>query len=156
MGMSNVKKINYIYIKTTGGTITPAAILAPKISPYGLSPKKIGEDIAKVTTKQWNNSKVSVVLMVIKRKVLIKLHPSTSCFILKEISYNINKVFDDLHKEFSKNLSLNQVLNISKLIKNRSYSKTINGTILEVLGTCNSIGCTIDFIKPKVIQKKLK
>ena len=34
-----------VYVKATGGEQAPAAALAPKIGPLGLSPKKVGDDI---------------------------------------------------------------------------------------------------------------
>lgn len=38
-----------ITLRATGGEVGGTATLAPKIGPLGLSPKKVGEDIAKAT-----------------------------------------------------------------------------------------------------------
>lgn len=40
---------NFSTLRATGGEIGASATLAPKIGPLGLSPKKVGEDIAKAT-----------------------------------------------------------------------------------------------------------
>lgn len=37
------------HLRATGGEVGAQSALAPKIGPLGLSPKKIGEDIAKAT-----------------------------------------------------------------------------------------------------------
>src|SRR3978361_807240 len=37
------------YLRATGGEVGATSALAPKIGPLGLSPKKVGEDIAKAT-----------------------------------------------------------------------------------------------------------
>jgi large subunit ribosomal protein L12e len=37
------------YLRATGGEVGASSALAPKIGPLGLSPKKVGEDIAKAT-----------------------------------------------------------------------------------------------------------
>lgn len=37
------------HLRATGGEVGASATLAPKIGPLGLSPKKVGEDIAKAT-----------------------------------------------------------------------------------------------------------
>ncbi len=37
------------HLRATGGEVGSSATLAPKIGPLGLSPKKVGEDIAKAT-----------------------------------------------------------------------------------------------------------
>ena len=37
------------HLRATGGEVGASSALAPKIGPLGLSPKKVGEDIAKAT-----------------------------------------------------------------------------------------------------------
>lgn len=37
------------HLLATGGEVGASSALAPKIGPLGLSPKKVGEDIAKAT-----------------------------------------------------------------------------------------------------------
>ena len=44
-------EVKILYLRTTGGEVGSSSSLAPKIGPLGLSPKKVGEDIAKVDTK---------------------------------------------------------------------------------------------------------
>jgi large subunit ribosomal protein L12e len=45
----------YSHLRVTGGEVGAQSALAPKIGPLGLSPKKIGEDIAK-NTGDWVRS----------------------------------------------------------------------------------------------------
>ncbi len=47
-------------MRVTGGEVGAASSLAPKIGPLGLSPKKIGEDIAKDTAKDWKGLRITV------------------------------------------------------------------------------------------------
>ncbi|KAL6198086.1 hypothetical protein ACLB2K_027878 [Fragaria x ananassa] len=49
-----------VYVRVTGGEVGAASSLAPKIGPLGLSPRKIGEDIA----KDWKGLHVTVKLTV--------------------------------------------------------------------------------------------
>jgi large subunit ribosomal protein L12e len=42
-------EIKVIYLRAAGGEVGSSSSLAPKIGPLGLSPKKVGEDIAKVS-----------------------------------------------------------------------------------------------------------
>lgn len=39
----------FSHLRATGGEVGASSALAPKIGPLGLSPKKVGEDIAKAT-----------------------------------------------------------------------------------------------------------
>ena len=42
-------EVKVIHLRATGGEVGSSSSLAPKIGPLGLSPKKVGEDIAKAT-----------------------------------------------------------------------------------------------------------
>lgn len=91
--MRYFKKRLKISINTIGGVITPSSILAPKIGPLGLSTKKIGEDIAKKTKKLWNDIKVTVYLIIYHKSMKIRIIPSASSLIRRELSkYNKNSV----------------------------------------------------------------
>lgn len=57
-----------VIVRVTGGEVGAASSLAPKIGPLGLSPKKIGEDIAKETAKDWKGLRVTVKLTVQNRQ----------------------------------------------------------------------------------------
>ncbi|KAL4669439.1 hypothetical protein H8959_007993 [Pygathrix nigripes] len=43
-------EIKVIYLRCTGGEVGAMSVLAPKIGPPGLFPKKVGDDIAKATS----------------------------------------------------------------------------------------------------------
>jgi large subunit ribosomal protein L12e len=39
---------------------------------------------------------------------------------------------------------LNQVYEIARKLKHKSYAKEFSGNVKEILGTCFSVGCTVD------------
>ncbi|KAF3819070.1 hypothetical protein GH733_013220 [Mirounga leonina] len=43
-------EIKVVYLRCTGGEVGAMSVLAPRIGPLGLSPKKGGNDIAKATS----------------------------------------------------------------------------------------------------------
>jgi large subunit ribosomal protein L12e len=53
------------------------------------------------------------------------------------------------------NITLDQVKEIAKVMQERSKSKLFKGTVKEILGTCVSIGCTVDKKDPKALQKMI-
>jgi Ribosomal protein L11, N-terminal domain len=59
------------HLRVTGGEVGAQSALAPKIGPLGLSPKKIGEDIAKATG-DWVGPHKSL-----GGRILLTLAPST-------------------------------------------------------------------------------
>lgn len=64
---------------------TCSAFLHPQIGPLGLSPKKIGEDIAKETAKDWKGLRVTVKLTVQNRIAKVSIIPSASALVVKAL-----------------------------------------------------------------------
>ena len=74
-----------VYVRAVGGEIGAASSLAPKIGPLGLSPKKVGEDIAKATGKDWKGLRVTVKLIVQNRQAKVEVVPTASALIIKAL-----------------------------------------------------------------------
>ena len=75
-----------VFVRATGGEVGAASSLAPKIGPLGLSPKKIGEDIAKETAKEWKGLKVTVKLTVQNRQAKVSVVPSAAALVIKALN----------------------------------------------------------------------
>jgi hypothetical protein len=69
----------------TGGEVGAASSLAPKIGPLGLSPKKVGEDIAKDTAKDWKGLRITVKLTVQNRQAKVSVVPSAAALVIKAL-----------------------------------------------------------------------
>ena len=63
-------EIKIIKFRVVGGEVGASSSLAPKVGPLGLSPKKIGEDIAKATG-EWKGLKITVQLTVQNRQAAV-------------------------------------------------------------------------------------
>ena len=81
-----------VYVRATGGEVGAASSLAPKIGPLGLSPKKIGEDIAKETAKEWRGLRVTVKLTVQNRQAKVSVIPS-AVFSSSVFSASVSVIF---------------------------------------------------------------
>jgi large subunit ribosomal protein L12e len=144
-----------VFVRVTGGEVGAASSLAPKIGPLGLSPKKIGEDIAKETAKDWKGLRVTVKLTVQNRQAKVAVVPSAAALVikaLKEPERDRKKVKNIKH---TGNISLDDVIEIAKVMKPRSMAKEFVGTVKEILGTCVSVGCTVDGKDPKDLQQEI-
>merc|ERR1712130_437945 len=132
-----------VYLRVVGGEVGATSSLAPKIGPLGLSPKKVGDDICKATG-DWKGMNVTCKLIVQNRKVTVEVVPSATALIikaLKEPPRDRKKVKNISHDG---NISMDDVFNIARAMRGRSNAKELKGTVLEVLGTCRGLGCTID------------
>ncbi|XP_023324435.1 60S ribosomal protein L12-1 [Eurytemora carolleeae] len=126
-----------------------------KVGPLGLSPKKIGEDIAKAT-QEWKGLKVTVQLTVQNRQATVCVVPSAAALIiraLKEPPRDRKKVKNIKHNG---NITMNDIYAAARVMRPRSLAKDFSGTVREVLGTAQSVGCTIDGETPQDLIQQIK
>lgn len=131
------------------------ATLAPKIGPLGLSPKKVGDDIAKAT-QDWKGLKVTCKLTIVNRQATVEVVPNAASLIikgLKEPHRDRKKVKNIKH---SGNLTFDEIIKIGRTMRPRSGARKLEGTVLEVLGTAQSVGCTIENCRPHDVILKIK
>merc|ERR1711978_559129 len=129
--------------------------LAPKVGPLGLSPKKIGEDIAKATG-DWKGLKITVQLTVQNRQASIAVCPSAAAMIikaLKEPHRDRKKVKNIKHNG---NITMDDIYNAAGVLRPRSNSVNFSGVVREILGTAHSVGCTVDGEHPSNIIQQIK
>lgn len=55
------------------------------------------------------------------------------------------------------NITMEDVYKVTRFLRdnNKSLAKTFAGTVKEVLGTCVSVGCTVEGESPKELQRKI-
>ena len=125
-----------VFLRATGGEVGAASSLAPKIGPLGLSPKKVGEDIAKETKKDWNGLRVTVKLTVQNRQAKVSVVPSASALVikaLKEPPRDRKKVCC-----FSPSAAHHQV---SALCNDRHTANTVTATRARAMGASETPRC---------------
>lgn len=129
--------------------------MAPKVGPLGLSPKKIGDDI-KAATEAWKGIKVMVRLIIVNRQATVEVIPSASALVIKELAEPPRDRKKVKNVKHNGNLSWDQIRNIAKIMKPRSGAKSFEGTIKEIVGTCVSVGCSIEKKTPKEIIAQIE
>ena len=147
-------EVKIVCLRAVGGEVGATSALAPKIGPLGLSPKKVGEDIAKAS-QDWKGLRITVQLTIQNRQAQIAVIPSASSLIikaLKEPPRDRKKVKNIKH---TGNLTLDEIIGIARTMRVRSMAKSLVGTIKEVLGTCQSVGCTVDGSHPHDVIDKI-
>jgi len=141
-------------MRTVGGEIGAASSLAPKIGPLGLSPKKVGEDIQKATL-DWKGLNVTVKLTVVNRQATVSIIPSASSLVMKCLNEPVRDRKKEKNVVHNGNISLDQIIDVAKQMRERSMARTLAGTVKEILGTANSIGCTVNNESPRDIQASI-
>uniref|UniRef100_A0A8C0NDW8 Large ribosomal subunit protein uL11 n=1 Tax=Canis lupus familiaris TaxID=9615 RepID=A0A8C0NDW8_CANLF len=118
-------EIKVVYLRCTSGEVGAMSALAPKIGPLGLSPKKVGDDIAKATG-DWKGLRITVKLTIQSRQAQNEVVPSAFALIIKALKE---------HQETERS---------RKTMRHRSLARELSGTIKEILGTAQSVGCNVD------------
>uniref|UniRef100_A0A1D1YKE8 60S ribosomal protein L12 n=1 Tax=Anthurium amnicola TaxID=1678845 RepID=A0A1D1YKE8_9ARAE len=148
-------EVKVIYLRATGGEVGAAATLAPKIGPLGLAPKKIGEDIAKATT-DWKGLRVTVKLTIQNRQAAIEVVPTASSLVIRALKEPPRDRKKEKNIKHSGNLTMDEVIEIARTIRFKSYARLLKGTVKEILGTCNSVGCTVDGQSPLSLSEMVE
>lgn len=140
-------EVKFIYLRAVGGEIGASSALAPKIGPLGLSPKKVGEDIAKAT-KDFKGIKVTVQLRIQNRQATASVVPSASSLVITALKEPPRDRKKEKNVKHSGNIPLDQIYEIARQMKEKSFGKNLASVTKEILGTAQSVGCRVDYKNP--------
>ncbi|KAK3103406.1 hypothetical protein FSP39_018978 [Pinctada imbricata] len=147
-------KFLIFYVKSVGGEVPATSSLAPKIGPLGLSPKKVGDDISKATV-DWKGLKITCKLVVQNRQAKVEVVPSASSLVIKALKEPPRDRKKVKHVKHTGNISFDEILNIARQMRPRSMARKLEGTVKEILGTAQSVGCSVDRTPPHDIIDKI-
>jgi large subunit ribosomal protein L11 len=139
----------------SGGEATAGPPLGPALGPLGVNVLQIVNRINELTSG-YSGMKVPVRVIVDVETKAFEVEigtPTTSALIVKEIG--IEKGSGNPKAEKAGNLTVEQVVKIAKMKLPGSYALSDNSTAKEVLGSCISMGITVDGRDPREIQKEI-
>lgn len=132
------------------GQATPGPPLGPALGPLGVNIKAVIDEINK-KTQDYKGMKVPIVIEVDdNRKFTITVGvPPTSSLLLSEAG--VEKGSGTPNSEKVGNLKFEQCVKVAKMKQDAMLSVGLRAAVKEVVGTCVSIGLTIDDSEPKKI-----
>lgn len=137
-----------------GGKATPGPPLGPALGPLGVNVIQVVSAINE-KTKAFMGMKVPVTLLVDSKTKAFEIKvgtPPTTALIMKELG--IEKGSGTPNSDFVGNLTVQQVAKIGEMKAGSMLSKDKRGRFREVVGTCVSMGVTVDGKDPrKVIEE---
>lgn len=139
-----------------GGKATPGAPLGPALGPLGVNIVEIIKAINE-KTKAFEGMKVPVKLTVDSATKAYTIEvgtPPTSALIIKELK--IEKGSGDAGKTRVGNLSIQGAIKIAKMKADATLAKTLKTQVAEVVGTCVSMGVTVDGKTAKEASKDIR
>lgn len=142
-----------VYVRAVAGE-GAGSTLAQKVGPLGVPAKKVNDDIIKASM-EYKGLRIRVKLTVQNRVATIELLPSTACMIIKALKEPARDRKKEKNIKHHGNLTLETIIDIARKIRHKSLARDLVGTVKEVLGTCNSMGCSIDGVSPKAMTAKI-
>ncbi|XP_068967424.1 large ribosomal subunit protein uL11 isoform X2 [Bombus flavifrons] len=118
------------------------------------SPKKVGDDIAKATS-DWKGLKITVQLTIQNRQATITVVPSAASLIIKALKEPPRDRKRQKNIKHNGNLSFDDIVSIARSMRPRSMAKYLSGTVKEILGTCQSVGCTVEGRPPRDLIEEI-
>ncbi|MBN2013682.1 MAG: 50S ribosomal protein L11 [Candidatus Altiarchaeota archaeon] len=142
-----------IEILVEGGKATGGPPLGPKIGPLGLN---INEVVAAINEKTSGFAGMKIPVKVVvdpeTKKYEIQVGtPPTSALIKKEIGLDTGTKDGSIVG----NLSFDQLLKIANMKKPSLIANDLKGAVKEVIGTCKTLGVTIEGKSAKEMTKEI-
>jgi large subunit ribosomal protein L11 len=141
-----------IKLLVEGGKANPGPPLGPALGPLGVNVAQVVQRINQETSK-FSGMKVPVILTVDRKTKEFQVEvgsPPVSVLVKKELG--LEKGAKTPGKETVGNLSLSQVIQIAK----EKGGKDLRGKVKEVLGTCKSMGVTVEGKDPVEVQREIE
>jgi large subunit ribosomal protein L12e len=104
-------EVKYVFLRQYGGEAAPSSVLAPKVGPLGMSPKKIGDDIVKATGA-WKGIRVTVRLAIQNRAAKVEVVPNATSLIIKDLKEPLRDRKKTKNIKHSGNVTKDQFLNV--------------------------------------------
>ena len=138
-----------------GGKASAGPPLGPALGPLGVNIMQI---INKINdkTKQFDGMKVPVKVIVNPKTKDFEIEvgtPPASSLIFKELGLEKGSGSAGTHK--IGNLTVDQAIKVAKMKYDNLLGKELKQKTKEVIGTCVSIGVTVEGKKPQEIQKAI-
>merc|ERR1712086_101361 len=125
-------EVKIVCLRQYGGETAPSSVLAPKVGPLGMSPKKMGDDIVKGTS-QWKGIRVTVRLSIQNRQAKVDVQPNATSLVIKALKEPLRDRKKTKNIKHSGNLTKETIFDIARQMRNKSLAKEFKGTVKEVL-----------------------
>jgi len=139
----------------SGGQATAGPPLGPALGPLGVNVLAIVNKINEIT-KSYSGMKVPVKIAVDTETKEFEVSvgtPTTSALIVSELG--VEKGSKAPKTEKIGNLSMEQVVRIAKVKGAELLAKNLKAAVKEVLGSCISMGVTVEDKDPREVQQEI-
>jgi large subunit ribosomal protein L11 len=144
-----------VELLVAGGQATAGPPLGPALGPLGLNIMAVVTKINELT-KDYAGMKVPVKVSVNPEDKTFEVTvgtPTASALLVAEL--HVEKGSGTPNTVKVGDLSMEQIARIAKIKQPQLFAKTLKGAAKEVMGTCVSLGCTIEGKDPREVQAEV-
>lgn len=94
---------------------------------------------------------MTVKLTIQNRQAAVSVVPTASSLIIRALKEPPRDRKKEKNIKHNKSVALDEIIEIARTMRYKSFSKELKGTVKEILGTAYSVGCRVDGKPPKVI-----
>ncbi|HNT07829.1 50S ribosomal protein L11 [Methanoculleus sp.] len=143
-----------VEVLVPGGKATAGPPLGPALGPLGINVKAVVDEINKKTA-DFNGMQVPVIVTVDdKRNFTIEVGiPPTTALVMKEAG--IAKGSAEPGTQVAGDLPLEAAVRIARMKFDGMLSYDLKSAVKEVLGTCVSVGVTVEGQKPRDVIRAI-
>ncbi|MBS7607295.1 50S ribosomal protein L11 [Candidatus Bathyarchaeota archaeon] len=144
-----------VELVVSGGQATAGPPIGPAIGPLGVNVVAVVNKINELT-KDYAGMKVPVKVIIDPETKMFEIEvgiPTTAALIVKEAG--IQKGSGKPNTEKVGNLSMAQVIKIAQIKRSKLLAKNLKAAVKEIIGSCVSMGVTVDGKDPKVVLKEI-
>jgi len=95
-------------------------------------------------------------LTIKNRQAAVSVVPSASSLVIKALKEPPRDRKKEKNIKHTKSIPLDEIIEIARKMQHKSMAKSLEGTVLEILGTAFSTGCQVDGKSPKTVQEEIK
>lgn len=99
--------------------------------------------------------RVTVKLTIQNRQAAVSVVPTASSLIIKALKEPPRDRKKEKNIKHNKSITIDEVIEIARTMKFKSYSKELKGCVKEILGTAFSVGCQVDGKSPREITEAI-
>jgi large subunit ribosomal protein L12e len=82
--------------------------------------------------------------------------PTASSLIIRALKEPPRDRKKEKNIKHNKSVSLDEIIDIARTMKYKSFSKDLKGCVKEILGTAFSVGCQVDGKSPKAVSDAIE
>lgn len=147
--------VESIEVLVEGGKANAGPPLGPALGPLGVNVMQVVNAINE-KTKHFDGMKVPVKVIVDPKTKSFEIEvgtPPVTALVLKELG--IEKGSSNPKEKKVGNLTIDQVIKIAKMKHRNLLGKDLKSKVKEIIGSCVSIGVTVEGKSPKEVQKEI-